>query len=97
MRITLPLHLVGAFISSDIDPYAEEKFDNNKELVTKLRKLGLPSYRVQASGHAKPHDIYNFVKKVNPKYLYPIHTEHAKIFKHLFKNTEIKVILESNS
>ena len=94
---TLPRHLIGAFISSDIDPYAEDKFDNNKELVSNLRRLGLPAYRVQASGHAKPHDIYNFVKQVNPQYLFPIHTENAKMFKNLFKNTGIKVILESNS
>jgi len=96
LKLSLPLDLVGAFISSDIDPYAEEKFDNSRELAKNLRRLGLPSYRVQASGHAKPHDIYNFVKKVNPKYLYPIHTENARIFKHLFKNTKIHVILESN-
>jgi len=96
LKLSLPLDLIGAFISSDIDPYAEEKFDNSRELANKLRRLGLPSYRVQASGHAKPHDIYNFVKKVNPKYLYPIHTENARIFKHLFKNTKIQVILESN-
>jgi len=93
----LPLHLTGAFISSDIDPYAEEKFDNNRDLVNNLRNLGLPAYRIQASGHSKPHDIYNFVKAINPKYLYPIHTKHAKIFKHLFKNTGIKVVLKNNS
>jgi ribonuclease J len=93
---TLPQHLTGAFISSDIDPYAEDKFDDNRYLTTSLRDLGLPGYRIQASGHAKPHDIYNFVKEINPKYLYPIHTKHAKMFKALFKNTNIKVILPRN-
>ncbi|MFX0088233.1 MAG: MBL fold metallo-hydrolase, partial [Candidatus Hodarchaeota archaeon] len=61
LSVTLPLNLTGAFISSDIDPYAEEKFDDTKDLVIKLRKLGIPAYRIQASGHAKSHDIYNFV------------------------------------
>lgn len=93
---TLPHHLTGAFISSDIDPYAEEKFDNTRELANLLRNLGLPGYRIQASGHAKPHDIYNFVKEINPKYLYPIHTKYAQLFKALFKNTDIKVILPKN-
>jgi ribonuclease J len=93
---TLPLHLTGAFISSDIDPYAEDKFDDNRYLTSSLRKLGLPGYRIQASGHAKPHDIYNFVKEINPKYLYPIHTKYPQLFKSLFKNTSIKVILPKN-
>jgi len=93
LSLSLPKSLTGAFISSDIDPYAEEKFDDDKYLSTSLRNLGLPAYRIQASGHAKPHDIYNFVKEISPKYLYPIHTKHAKLFKALFKNTNIKVIL----
>jgi len=96
LKETLPLNLTGAFIASDIDPYAEEKFDNTRSLVNKLRILGIPSYRIQASGHAKPHDIYNFVKEINPKYLLPIHTKHASLFKDLFKNTDIKVVLPDN-
>lgn len=94
---TLPLNLTGAFISSDIDPYAEEKFDDTRSLVIKLRNLGIPAYRIQASGHAKCHDIYNFVNEINPKYLLPIHTKYPSMFKDLFKNTDIEVVLLENS
>ena len=83
----------GLFIASCIDPYAEEFLDNTKTIANKLLKLGIPSYRIHASGHAKPHDIINFVKEINPKNLIPIHTEHAELFNKLFENTDINIIL----
>ena len=92
----LPIHLTGAFISSDIDPYSEEQFDNTKDLMMKLRNLGLPAYRIIASGHAKPHDICNFIREINPKNILPIHTTNAKLFKDLFRSTRFNVILPKN-
>ncbi len=89
----LPLHLTGAFLASDIDPYAEERYDNTRSLENKLRNLGLPSYRIHASGHAKTHDIYKFVKEIEPQHLLPIHTRYSGLFKKLFKNTDINVIV----
>ena len=89
----LPPDMNGAFLSSDIDPYSDENYENDKKLMFKLRDLGLTSYRIHASGHAKPHDIYKFVIEINPQNLYPIHTEYPELFKSLFKKTDINVIL----
>ncbi|MFX0036295.1 MAG: MBL fold metallo-hydrolase [Candidatus Hermodarchaeota archaeon] len=83
----------GLFISSSIDPYSEEFFDNTNTIRKRLEPYGIPSYRIHASGHATPHDIINFIEEVKPKYLIPIHTEHPEFFQKLFKGSDIQVIL----
>ncbi len=83
----------GLFISSSIDPYSEEFFDNTNTIKKQLETFGIPSYRIHASGHATPHDIINFVEEVKPNYLIPIHTEHPEFFKKIFQGSEIQVIL----
>ncbi|MFW9829202.1 MAG: MBL fold metallo-hydrolase [Candidatus Thorarchaeota archaeon] len=83
----------GLFISSSIDPYSEEFFDNTNTIKKKLETFGIPSYRIHASGHATPHDIINFIEEVKPKYMIPIHTEHPEFFKKIFQGSEIQVIL----
>ena len=83
----------GLFISSSIDPYSEEFFDNTQTIRRELEPYGIPAYRVHASGHATPHDIINLIEEVKPKFLIPIHTEHPKFFRTLFQGTDIQVIL----
>ncbi len=87
----------GLFISSSIDPYAEEFFDNTNTIRRKLEPYGIPAYRVHASGHSTPHDIINFIDEIKPKVLIPIHTEHPKFFQKLFQNSDIQVILPSKN
>ena len=87
----------GAYISSSIDPYTEEYYDNNRTLIRYFRKHGIPSYRVHASGHAMPHHLINFINSVNPEYLIAVHTEHPHFFKTFFKNSEIKVLVPNKN
>jgi len=86
-------NLKGLFISSTVDPYVEEFYDNTKTISKELIKIGIPAYRIHASGHATSHDLINFIHEVNPRYLIPIHTEHAKFFEKFFHNSEIEVII----
>ena len=83
----------GLFISSSIDPYAEEFFDNAHTIRRQLEPYGIPSYRVHASGHSTPHDIINFIEEIRPEFLIPIHTEHPRFFQKLFQSSDIQVIL----
>ncbi len=92
----LPKDLNGVFISSNIDPYVENFRDNTRSIEKRLLKLRVPSYRVHASGHAKPHDIYTYVMELNPELLIPIHTEHPEIFDKLFTGKGINVALSSS-
>ncbi len=83
----------GLFISSSIDPYSEEFYDNTNTIRKRLEPYGIPSYRVHASGHATPHDIINFIDEIKPKYLIPIHTEHPEFFRKLIQSSDIQVVL----
>lgn len=90
-------HFKGAFISSSIDPYTEEYIDNNRTLSRYFRKIGIPSYRVHASGHAMPHHLINFIQSVNPDFLIPVHSDQPHFFKTFFKNSEINVIIPNKN
>jgi ribonuclease J len=87
----------GLFISSNLDPYSEEFYDNTNKIRSQLEPHGIPAYRVQASGHATPHDIINFIEEVKPEVLIPIHTEHPRYFEKIFHGTDIKVILPNKN
>ncbi len=87
----------GLFISSSIDPYSEEFYDNTHTVRKKLESYGIPAYRVQASGHATPHDIINLIEEIKPNFLIPIHTEHPKYFGKIFQGSDIRVILPSKN
>ncbi|MHA1932681.1 MAG: MBL fold metallo-hydrolase RNA specificity domain-containing protein, partial [Promethearchaeota archaeon] len=87
----------GLFISSSIDPYSEEFYDNTHTIRTELEAYGIPAYRAQASGHATPHEIINLIEEIKPKFLIPIHTEHPKFFEKIFQNSEIEVILPTKN
>jgi len=89
----LPKNINGVFISSDIDPYSEEYLNNTNSIRYKLKRFGIPSYKIHASGHAKPHDIMNYISEINPLYVIPIHTEHSNFFKSLFQNYDINIII----
>lgn len=89
----LPKELNGAFISSSVDPYSEEYRHKTKEISLELRKIGIPTYKIHASGHAKPHDIIKLVQEIKPERIMPIHTKYAEFFMKLFKNYDTKVIL----
>ena len=97
----LPIRLIkklndkfkGVFISSYLDPYTEEYIDDNYSISRKLMDFGIPSYQIHASGHVMPHDLFKFVKNINPKILIPIHTENPKFFNGLFKNSEIEILI----
>ncbi|MHA2008539.1 MAG: MBL fold metallo-hydrolase [Promethearchaeota archaeon] len=93
MKNYLPSDLRGAFICSNIDPYAEDyRFYKNK-ISNELLNKGIPSYRIHASGHAKPHDLIRYIKEINPENLIPIHTNHGELFEKLFRGEAIKIII----
>ncbi|MFX1364101.1 MAG: MBL fold metallo-hydrolase [Promethearchaeota archaeon] len=89
----IPKNLRGAFISSSVDPYSEEYRMDKRFISTDLLDIGVPSYRIHASGHVKPHDLIRFINEIVPKKLIPIHTEHPEFFKKFFKNEKTEVIL----
>ncbi len=93
IKTHLPYNLRGAFICSNIDPYAEDyRFYKNK-ISNELLSKGIPSYRIHASGHAKPHDLIRFINEINPDILFPIHTNYPEVFQKIFREEKMKIIL----
>ena len=86
-------NLNGVYLSSSLDPYTEEFIDNHKTLRYFFNKHGIPSYRIHASGHIMPHHLINFINKVSPEYLIPVHTDYPKFFTQYFKKSPINVVL----
>jgi ribonuclease J len=72
----------GHFIHSMSEPYSEE--DLGAEVMQNwLKHFGLGFHQVHASGHCSRGEIEEIVKKIKPKQLFPVHTEHPEMFKGL--------------
>jgi len=46
-----------------------------------LEHYGLPQYHVHVSGHIMPLQLRKAVEKINPKMVFPVHTEHPELFR----------------
>lgn len=56
-----------------------------------LNLFGLgEAYQIHASGHASGPDITSMIRRINPKTIYPVHTESAALFAEHFR--EIKQV-----
>ncbi|MEM4311701.1 MAG: MBL fold metallo-hydrolase [Nitrososphaerales archaeon] len=73
--------------------FEEEQFDQERFLNSLLLN-GIIVYRVHSSGHVYPLELFEMVKKIGPKKLIPIHTEHPHTFKELFEDVTEVIIPE---
>ena len=77
-------------IRSVTEPFNEDMKLDQKRIDNWLKLFGLyPEHKIHSSGHACGPDIFDMIKKINPKKLYPIHTEHPKMFSNLNMDTVI--------
>lgn len=67
-----------AYIHSASEPYNEEQVISLKRLNNWVSKFDMKKYQIHCSGHAKGIDLLAVVRYINPKKLFPIHTEHPK-------------------
>ena len=73
------------FIYSMSEPFTEE--DLEEEILHNwLNHFQLKYHQLHASGHLSPKELKKAVKNINPKKLYPVHTEQQEKFKEIFKN-----------
>ena len=74
------------------EPFDEEGFIEQKVLEMWMKKYDLeliPS--IHASGHASGKEIFDMINKINPKKIFPVHTEHPELF--TMNNSENNIIL----
>jgi len=71
-------------IRSVCEPFSEDMELDQKRIDNWLRLFGLyPEQRIHSSGHACGPAIFDMIKKINPKVLFPIHTLNPAAFKEL--------------
>ena len=71
-------------IRSICEPFSEDMELDQKRIDNWLRLFGLyPEQRIHSSGHACGPAIFEMIKKINPKTLFPIHTVNPIAFKEI--------------
>lgn len=54
-----------------------------------LDHFNLEFYQAHCSGHAPRSELVKIIREINPRRVYPIHTEHPGMFKEFFDNVEV--------
>jgi ribonuclease J len=77
----------GLYIHSLSEPFNEEMEISYDRMKNWLRHFDIKFFQSHCSGHINGDDLKELIKTVHPKELYPIHTEHPKLFKTLPSKT----------
>jgi len=71
----------SCYIRSVTEPFDEEGEIELKRVENWLKHFGLYPYeQVHASGHASGPEITRLIDDINPKAVFPVHTEHPELF-----------------
>ena len=76
----------GMYVHSLSEPFNEEMEISYERMVNWIKHFDMNFVQSHCSGHVSGADLKDMIKKINPKEIYPIHTEKP----HLFKDLEIK-------
>ena len=104
-RYILHLEFYGLSQLIDIQPpessyyfnLKTEPFDEEGKIELKVLKNWMRRYKlnlisgIHASGHASGNEILDMISKINPKKIFPVHTEHPELF--TMSNVETNLIL----
>lgn len=81
------------YILSSSEPFEEEMEFSHDRLLNWLAHYGVPLYQAHASGHATPQELKRAIKEINPKRVYPIHTNRPELFKKFMADIGIEIQL----
>ena len=70
----------GIWIKSSCEPFSDEMMLDEERKDHWLNHFGVKKFSAHASGHASGDEIKEMIKKINPKEVIPIHTEHPDMF-----------------
>ena len=79
----------GTYIHSLSEPFNEEMEISYDRMHNWLNHFDLKFVQSHCSGHISGTDLKQLIKNINPKELYPIHTEHPESFNRLPQKTTI--------
>jgi ribonuclease J len=70
----------SVFVLSTSEPFNEEQEFEFERLQNWLDHFGLPMYHIHCSGHIMPSELKANIQRINPRKLFPIHTEHPALY-----------------
>ena len=79
----------GVYIHSLSEPFNEEMEISFDRMMNWLRFFNLKFVQAHCSGHINGADLKELILTINPKELYPIHTEHPGMFRKLGMKTKM--------
>jgi ribonuclease J len=82
----------SCYVLSASEPFNEEMEIDFDRQINWLSHYGLPQYHVHVSGHMMPLQLKAALKTINPKQLYPIHTEHTELFSRFMRDLKSQTI-----
>jgi len=85
----------SVFLFSSSEPFNEEMELDYDRLMNWLDAMGVPVYKVHASGHAMPIDLKDMISEVRPEIVVPIHGEHPEMVMRYFRDLPVKVYIPS--
>jgi len=68
------------------EPFTEEQEFEFERVVNWLDHFGLPMYHIHSSGHIMPCELKATIRRVRPRMLYPIHTDHPEMYAKFVKD-----------
>jgi ribonuclease J len=77
------------YIHSASEPYNEEQVLNQGRVDNWLERFGMARHQIHCSGHAKGPDLFQIVKEIDAKMLFPIHTEHPEMYVRATRNMTV--------
>jgi ribonuclease J len=82
----------SVYILSQSEPFNEEMEIDYNKLHNWLEICGLPLYQVHASGHINPDQLKWAINEINPRRLYPIHTDRPNLLAAYIRDLETEVV-----
>jgi ribonuclease J len=79
----------SAYIKSVCEPYDDEMRFDWKRTENWINHFKLKLHRAHVSGHASGPQLKEFIEKVEPNLIVPIHTEHPECYSKWFKNVQL--------
>ena len=77
------------YVRSVCEPFSDEMLFDERRVKNWLELFGLgEAYQIHASGHASGPEITKMISKINPKIIYPVHTESNALFVQRFKQAK---------
>jgi ribonuclease J len=70
----------SCYILSISEPFNEEQEFEFDRVINWLDHFGLPMYHVHCSGHIMPDQMKSAITRIDPKVIYPIHTDHPELY-----------------